>query len=167
MRPSWLHLLILTRNFNWISETWSERKTIDTLDAQRLSTVTDILTGDFARKVDTYKETVAAQGRSVRGRQVLFMLHEFLGIFVHMMPPMPSMGIPPQPPNPSCTVYGLWRTGLNQNLYICSFFSGRTQQLKIDKTRVACELFAFAWWRSAERVAPPGFRDLIGVTTRG
>ena len=75
------------RAFEWISETWTEGRTINqlrsvgdfaTLDAKLLSAVTNILTGDFARKVDTYKETEAAQGRYVRGRQVLFMLHEFL-----------------------------------------------------------------------------------------
>ena len=47
-----------------------------TLDAKLLSSLTNILTGDFARKVDTYKETEATNHRYVRGRQVLLMMHE-------------------------------------------------------------------------------------------
>ena len=41
-----------------------------------LSALTNIITGDFARKVDTFKETEANEGRIVKGRQVLFMLHD-------------------------------------------------------------------------------------------
>ena len=71
--------------FDWISETWKEGQTIGALrdvgkftklDAKLLSALTNILTGDFARKVDTYKETEATNHRYVRGRQVLFMMHE-------------------------------------------------------------------------------------------
>ena len=71
--------------FDWISETWAEGRTMDqlcdvgkfnTLDAKLLSALTNILTGDFARKVDTFKETEAANKRYVRGRQVLHMLHD-------------------------------------------------------------------------------------------
>ena len=71
--------------FDWISETWKEGQTIEalrnvgkftTLDAELLSALTNIPTGDFARKVDTYKETEASNHRYVRGRQVLFMMHE-------------------------------------------------------------------------------------------
>ena len=71
--------------FDWISETWAEGQTIEalrdvgwftTLDAKLLSALTKILTGDFARKVDTHKETEATSRRYVRGRQVLFMMHE-------------------------------------------------------------------------------------------
>ena len=62
--------------FDWISETWAEGQTSDklrdvgrftTLDAKLLSALTNILTGDFARKVDTYKETEATNKRYVRG----------------------------------------------------------------------------------------------------
>ena len=72
--------------FDWVSETWKEGQTIEylrnvgkftTLDAKLLSALTNILTGDFARKVDTYKETEATNHRYVRGRQVLFMMHEY------------------------------------------------------------------------------------------
>ena len=64
--------------FDWISETWKEGQTMEalrnagkftTLDAKLLSALTNILTGDFARKVDTYKETEATNHRYVRGRQ--------------------------------------------------------------------------------------------------
>ena len=47
-----------------------------TLDAKLFSALTNIITGDFARKVDTFKETEATAGRIVRGVQVLFMLHD-------------------------------------------------------------------------------------------
>eukprot|EP00435_Cladocopium_sp_Y103_P051725 s387_g16.t1 len=71
--------------FEWISETWKESQTLEalrkvapfaTLDAKLLSALTNIITGDFGRKVDTFKETKATAGRIVRGRQVLFMLHD-------------------------------------------------------------------------------------------
>ena len=71
--------------FDWISETWKKGQTLEalrdvgkftTLDAKLLAALTNILTGDFARKVDTYKETEATNKRYVRGRQVLLMMHE-------------------------------------------------------------------------------------------
>ena len=71
--------------FDWISETWKEGQTLEalrdvdkftTLDAKLLSALANILTGDFARNVDTYKETEATNKRYVRGRQVLLMMHE-------------------------------------------------------------------------------------------
>ena len=71
--------------FDWISETWAGGQTVEalrdvgkftTLDAKLLCALTNILTGDFARKVDTYKETEATSKRYMRGRQVLFMTHD-------------------------------------------------------------------------------------------
>ena len=71
--------------FKWVSDSWKETQTLEalrkvtpfaTLDAKLLSALTNIITGDFARKVDTFKETEATAGRIVRGRQVLFMLHD-------------------------------------------------------------------------------------------
>ena len=71
--------------FKWVSDSWKEEQTLEalrkvapfaTLDAKLLSALTNIITGDFARKVDTFKETEATAGRIVRGRQVLFMLHD-------------------------------------------------------------------------------------------
>ena len=71
--------------FDWISEVWKKDQTLDalrkvapfaTLDAKLLSALTNIITGDFARKIDTFKETEAAANRMVRGRQVLFMMHD-------------------------------------------------------------------------------------------
>jgi len=71
--------------FKWVSDSWKEDQTLEalwkvapfaTLDAKLLSALTNIITGDFARKVDTFKETEATAGRIVRGRQVLFMLHD-------------------------------------------------------------------------------------------
>jgi len=72
--------------FVWVSETWTDGQTIEalrkvqpfaTLDAKLMSALTNTLTGEFARRVDTYKETEAAAGRIVRGRQVLWMIHDF------------------------------------------------------------------------------------------
>ena len=71
--------------FDWISETRKEGQTLEalrdvdkftTLDAKLLSALANILTGDCARNVDTYKETEATNKRYVRGRQVLLMMHE-------------------------------------------------------------------------------------------
>ena len=71
--------------FKWVSDSWKEEQTLEalrkvapfaTLDAKLLSALTNVITGDFARKVDTFKETEATAGRIVRGRQVLFMLHD-------------------------------------------------------------------------------------------
>ena len=72
--------------FDWVDLTWKEGQTIDalrevkpcaTLDAKLLSSLTNILVGEFARKVDTFKDTEAANGHYGRGRQVLFMMHEY------------------------------------------------------------------------------------------
>ena len=71
--------------FKWVSESWKEEQTLEalhkvapfaTLSAKLLSALTNIITGDFARKVDTFKENEATSGRIVRGRQVLFMSHD-------------------------------------------------------------------------------------------
>ena len=51
--------------FKWVSESWKEDQTIEalrkvapfaTLDAKLLSALTNIISGDFARNVDTFKE---------------------------------------------------------------------------------------------------------------
>ena len=71
--------------FKWVSESRKEEQTLETLrkvapfatlDAKLLSALTNIITGDFARKVDTFKETEATAERIVRARQVLFMFQD-------------------------------------------------------------------------------------------
>jgi hypothetical protein len=71
--------------FKWVSESWKKEQTLQalrkvapfaTLDAKLLSALTNIITGDFARKVDTFKETEATAGRIVRARQVLCMFQD-------------------------------------------------------------------------------------------
>ena len=47
-----------------------------TLDAKLLSALSNICSGEFARKVNTFKEESAAD-RPVRGRQVLLMMDDF------------------------------------------------------------------------------------------
>ena len=47
-----------------------------TLDAKVLSAITNVLEGDFARQMDTFKEREANAGRPVRGRQILFKLND-------------------------------------------------------------------------------------------
>ena len=60
--------------FEWIAEVWKEGQNIEALrkvapfatllvDAKLLSALTNIITRDFARKVDTFKETEANEGR--------------------------------------------------------------------------------------------------------
>ena len=71
--------------FEWLSKVWDKdskeeelRDTggFSTLDAKVLSAVTNVLEGDFARQMDTLKEREAHAGRLVRGRQILFLLHQ-------------------------------------------------------------------------------------------
>ena len=72
--------------FRWISEVWKEGSVVGSfsnsgvfgaLDAKLMSGLTSILSGDFARKINTLKETEAAQKRQLRGRQVLFLRNEY------------------------------------------------------------------------------------------
>ena len=72
--------------FEWLSAVWSKDKTVEllrdpegfaTLDAKILSAVTNIVSGDFARQVDTFKEREAHHDRLVRGRQVLLMMDKY------------------------------------------------------------------------------------------
>ena len=71
--------------FHWISETWKEDQSVEalrevapfaTVDAKLLSSLTNIRTADFARTIDTFKETEAAKGRCGRGSQVLLKMHQ-------------------------------------------------------------------------------------------
>ena len=73
--------------FTWISRVWEPAVTIEelkepgtflTLDAKLLSALTNIIQGDLARQVDTFKEVEAQKRNPVRGRQVLLMVHEHL-----------------------------------------------------------------------------------------
>ena len=70
----------------WINKVWEKDMTeaelrdpegFSTLDAKIMSALTNILEGDFARQTDTYKETEAHSGRMVRGRQLMFRLHNY------------------------------------------------------------------------------------------
>ena len=72
--------------FEWPSAVWNKDKTVEllrdpegfaTLDAKILSAVTNIVSGDFARQVDTFKEREAHHDRLVRGRQVLLMMDKY------------------------------------------------------------------------------------------
>ena len=71
--------------FEWLSKVWAKESTEEqlrdpegfvTLDAKVLSAITNVLEGDFARQMDTFKEREANAGRPVRGRQVLFKLND-------------------------------------------------------------------------------------------
>ena len=62
--------------FNWLSKVWGKETKVDdlrdtdgfaTLDAKVLSAVTNILEGEFARQIDSFKEREAHAGRLVRG----------------------------------------------------------------------------------------------------
>ena len=73
--------------FTWISRVWEPAVTIEelkepgtflTLDAKLLSALTNIIQGDLARQVDTFKEVEAQKRNPARGRQVLLMVHEHL-----------------------------------------------------------------------------------------
>ena len=71
--------------FKWVNAAWKEGQNLEalrkvepfaTLDAKLMSALTNIITGHFARNVDTFKENEDYQDRIVRGRQILFMLHD-------------------------------------------------------------------------------------------
>ena len=72
--------------FKWLSKVWDQDTKIDdlrdtegfpTLDAKVLSAVTNVLEGEFARQIDSFKEREAHAGRLVRGRQVLAKLDAY------------------------------------------------------------------------------------------
>ena len=71
--------------FEWFSKVWDKASTEEqlrdperfvTLDAEVLSAITDVLGGDFARQMDTFKEGEANAGWPVRGRQVVIKLDD-------------------------------------------------------------------------------------------
>eukprot|EP00439_Symbiodinium_sp_Y106_P044186 s4029_g5.t1 len=74
--------------FEWLGEVWKEETTEEslhrdpsgftTLDAKILSAITNVLEGDFARQIDTFKEREGHEGRLVRGRQILHKLNAYL-----------------------------------------------------------------------------------------
>ena len=73
--------------FEWLSEVWKEGTTEEmlrdssgfaTLDAKIHSAITNVLEGDFARQMDTFKEREGHEGRYVRGRQILWRLDGYL-----------------------------------------------------------------------------------------
>ena len=73
--------------FEWLDEVWKEDTTEEylrdpkgftTLDAKILSAITNVLEGDFARQIDTFKEREGHEGRLVRGRQILHKLNAYL-----------------------------------------------------------------------------------------
>ena len=72
--------------FAWINKVWKEGTvTADlvdpegftTLDAKLLSALSNICSGEIARKVNTFKEKESAADRPVRGQQVLLMMDDF------------------------------------------------------------------------------------------
>ena len=71
--------------FEWLSKVWAKESTEEqlrdpegfvTLDAKVLSAIANVLEGDFARQMDTFKEREANAGRPVRGRQILCKLND-------------------------------------------------------------------------------------------
>ena len=73
--------------FEWLSEVWKEGTTEEmlrdssgfaTLDAKIHSAITNVLEGDFARQMDTFKEREGHENRYVRGRQILWRLDGYL-----------------------------------------------------------------------------------------
>ena len=66
--------------FSWLSKVWDKETKVDdprdtdgfaTLDAKVVSAITNVLEGEFARQIDSFKEREAHAGRLVRGRQGL------------------------------------------------------------------------------------------------
>ena len=68
--------------FNWVQEVYEKMATSDalrttgkfiTLDTKILNALSRVAKGELNRQIINYKESEAAAGRAVRGRQVLFM----------------------------------------------------------------------------------------------
>ena len=71
--------------FQWVEEVFRTDQSVDalkdsgkfvTLDAKLMSSLTNICEGDFARKLDIFKEEQAKSGTPARGRQALLMIHK-------------------------------------------------------------------------------------------
>ena len=72
--------------FNWVQEVYEKTATNEalsitgkfiTLDTKILNALSRVAKGEWNRQVINYKESEAAAGRAVRGRQVLFMFEQF------------------------------------------------------------------------------------------
>ena len=82
----------LDEAFEWLGEVWKEDTTEEslrdpkgctTLDAKILSAITNVLEGDFARQIDTFKEREGHEGRLVRSRQIIHKLNAYLSTNAH------------------------------------------------------------------------------------
>ena len=83
--------------FKWLSKVWDKETKVDdlrdtdgfaTLDAKVLSAITNVLEGEFARQIYSFKEREAHAGRLVRGRQVWQSLMLTLRPVLCMVPSM-------------------------------------------------------------------------------
>ena len=72
--------------FNWVQEVYEKTATNEalritgkfiTLDTKILNALSRVAKGELNRQIINYKESEAAAGRAVRGRQVLFMFEQF------------------------------------------------------------------------------------------
>ena len=72
--------------FNWVQEVYEKTATNEalrvtgkflTLDTKILNSLSRVAKGELNRQIINYKESEAAAGRAVRGRQVLFMFEQF------------------------------------------------------------------------------------------
>ena len=72
--------------FNWVQEVYEKTATSDalrttgkfiTLDTKILNALSRVTKGELNRQIINYKESEAAAGRAVRGKQVLFMFEQF------------------------------------------------------------------------------------------
>ena len=72
--------------FNWVQEVYEKTATSEalrttgkflTLDTKILNALSVVAKGELNRQIINYKESEAAAGRAVRGRQVLFMFEQF------------------------------------------------------------------------------------------
>ena len=72
--------------FNWVQEVYEKTATNEslrttgkflTLDTKILNALSRVAKGELNRQIINYKESDAAAGRAVRGRQVLFMFSQF------------------------------------------------------------------------------------------
>ena len=81
------------RAISWFDKVYKDKVTMEdladsegmaTLDAKLLSSLTNIVEGDLARRLDNIKERALMKGESTRGRQALWLFHDHFSTHIHL-----------------------------------------------------------------------------------
>ena len=78
---------------SWFDKVYKDKITMEdladsegmaTLDAKLLSSPTNVVEGDLARRLDNIKERALMKGGSTRGRQALWLFHDHFSTHIHL-----------------------------------------------------------------------------------